>query len=509
MARTSIASIADMAGGMANGLLRRVPQDRRLILPLCVVLLGVSLAAAALLGVRSDHAQALEQNARFEQARAADLAQVAAAALDRYARLGMTYADYRDGEIARAEPGLRNIAVFDAQGTMLAVWDGVRSPLPALPPMGTASRILFSGGLVVRDGQRTVLVSFDPANLMPPGVMARAALLADGRVFAAGPDWHNGNISASVPGWPVTVAVGTEARAATGWLGSLPLYLLLILGPAVTGAWAASLLAGRFETRERRARARGALLGAAPSEAKLLVRLANAERGAAEPTRSKPEVIAHMSHELRTPLNAIIGFSDIIAHEFYGATGHPKYGEYARDIGDAGRSLHAKIGDILEFANIEAGRHPLSMHPVNLAALVDECIAEHQGRAFSRRIGLSTGLCEPGQVRADAAAVKRIFSNLIGNALAYTAEGGMVRLEVRFEEGAGVAVLRDSGMGFSPTERKKAGRPFQRFDRPGTVTGAGLGLAIAVELARRMGGAMRLASAPSGGSVMELRLPRA
>jgi signal transduction histidine kinase len=79
---------------------------------------------------------------------------------------------------------------------------------------------------------------------------------------------------------------------------------------------------------------------------------------------------------------------------------------------------------------------------------------------------------------------------------------------VRFEEGAGVACLRDNGMGFSPAERRKAGRAFQRFDRSGAVTGAGLGLAIAVELARRMGGAMRLASRPGGGSMMELRLPR-
>jgi len=215
-----------------------------------------------------------------------------------------------------------------------------------------------------------------------------------------------------------------------------------------------------------------------------------------------------MSHELRTPLNAIIGFSDVIGHGFFGPAGHPKYAEYARDIGDAGRSLHAKIGDILEFANIEAGRHPLKAREIDLAALAEECVGEHQGRAFSRRIALAAGFCEPGTVRADPQAVKRIFTNLIANALTYTGEGGAVRLEVRFEEGAGVAILRDTGTGFSLIERRKAGRPFQRFDRGGMATGAGLGLAIAVELSRRMGGAMRLASQPGGGSVMELRLPR-
>jgi two-component system cell cycle sensor histidine kinase PleC len=240
----------------------------------------------------------------------------------------------------------------------------------------------------------------------------------------------------------------------------------------------------------------------------LLVRLANAERGAAEALRAKSEFIAHMSHELRTPLNAVIGFSEVIAEDFYGKAGHPKYSEYARDINEAGKSLHAKIGDILEFANIEAGRFPLKEQPVELTALVGQCVDEHQGRAFSRRITLAVGFGEPGLVRADPQALRRILSNLLANALTYTAEGGLVRADIRFEEGAGVVTLSDSGKGFSAREAAKAGRPFQRFDRAETVTGAGLGLAIAMELARRMGGAMRLAGAPSEGAVMEVRLPR-
>jgi two-component system cell cycle sensor histidine kinase PleC len=224
--------------------------------------------------------------------------------------------------------------------------------------------------------------------------------------------------------------------------------------------------------------------------------------------RSKSEFIAHMSHELRTPLNAVIGFSEIIAGGFYGPAGHPKYTEYARDIGDAGRNLHGKIGDILEFANIEAGRFPLKQESIDLAALTGACLDEQQGRAFSRRIRLSLGAGEAGLVRADALAVKRVLTNLLVNALTYTASGGFVRADVRFEDGAGVLILTDSGTGFSASEHSKAGKAFERFDRTGTVTGAGLGLAIAMELTRRMGGAMRLAGQPGHGAVMEIRLPR-
>jgi signal transduction histidine kinase len=83
-----------------------------------------------------------------------------------------------------------------------------------------------------------------------------------------------------------------------------------------------------------------------------------------------------------------------------------------------------------------------------------------------------------------------------------------VRADVHFENGAGILTLSDSGAGFTSKEAALAGRPFQRFDRPGKVTGAGLGLAIAMELARRMGGTMRLTQGAGKGAVMELRLPR-
>jgi signal transduction histidine kinase len=494
-------------------LARIAVRDVRLAAPICAVLICGSFAAAAMVEMRLDRGHALSEAAHYERARAGDMAQAAGATLDRYARAGLAFADNNAGDIARAEPGIRNVAVFDPGGAPLALLNGARSAVPVLPPAAFRdARTLFPGGLALRDDDKIVAVLFDPQSLMPASLLARAALLGGGdHLIASGLGWQGGQtLRAPVPGWPLSAAAAIDVSGALdAWYGSLPLYLIVILGPAAAGAWLAALLVGSFERQRKTALTAHALLATRAEDARLLVRLANAERGAAEALRSKSEFIANMSHELRTPLNAIIGFSDIIAHGFFGPAGHPKYGEYAQDIGDAGRALHAKIGDILEFANIEAGRHPLRAQKLDLAALAAECIAEHQGRAFSRRVALAAGFCEPGMVMADAQAVRRIFTNLITNALAYTKEGGAVRLEVRFEEGAGVASLRDSGMGFSDSERGKAGRAFQRFDRSGAVTGAGLGLAIAVELARRMGGAMRLASQPGGGSVMELRLPRA
>jgi len=225
--------------------------------------------------------------------------------------------------------------------------------------------------------------------------------------------------------------------------------------------------------------------------------------------RLKSMFLATMSHELRTPLNAIIGFSEVIERGFYGTVGHAKYVEYAHDINEAGRALHNKIGDILEFANVEAGRYPLRPERVDICAVASACVNEHAGRAFSRRIALELVPSAPVMAHADPVAVRRILTNLLSNALAYTQESGRVRVEIVADDGAVALSVTDNGPGFKADEAQTAGGAFLRYDRRGARTGAGLGLAIAMQLARRTGGALRLASAPGRGTRIELRLPRA
>ena len=478
---------------------QKIGRDLRFTLVLCALLISASLIASVMLQARQNGLRTEAETTRLEQMHARDLAAGVAATLDRYARMGWVFAQspqqYRSAELDRAEPAIRDIRVWGAAGNPLTRLDPT-APMTLPRPVFSGARSASAGALAFREAGRTVEVLFDPASLAVPAASLVAGKAEDG--------------AAAVPGWPLAVAAASQGSSHAGWTTSVPLYLLLILAPALAAAILAVLLVGAFERQAKAARAIRALKTTRPVEARLMVRLAHAERGAQEALRAKSEFMAHMSHELRTPLNAVIGFSDIIARDLYGAAGHPKYAEYARDIGTAGRALHGRIGDILDFANIEAGHYPLTEEAVELASLTQACIEDHQGRAFSRRISLSLAFGEPGKVRADHLALTRILSNLLANALAYTAEGGIVRADVRFEAGAGVLILTDSGAGFSDAERGRAGRPFIRFDRPGTVTGAGLGLAIAMELARRMGGAVRLAGqdGPSGGASMEVRLPR-
>jgi signal transduction histidine kinase len=525
----------------------------RLTVALSVLLIAGSFASAAIIQMRLDRAHALDQAAAFETVRAREIASDLSLTLDRYAALGSAFANSAgepDTSAALSEaagPALRNVAVLDANGELMSELKSVPSGFLPLEPRVLAAALHGRAVALSADGRsliaafasqgRIVALQLDASALLPPAGMEGAVVAdPDGRVLVLGAQWSEVPPAASLtlsggapatrtikldnenrlvalapaPHWPIAAGSSVDAGAALdAWYGSLPLYLFFILGPALAGAGLAVIFVREFERRARTAEAVKSLRSTRPEDARLLVRLADAERRAVESERSKSEFIAHMSHELRTPLNAIIGFSEVIERGFFGAPGHPKYVEYAHDIGSAGRSLHAKIGDILEFANLEAGRYPLDPETIDLAAVARETVDELAGRAFSRRIRLTVSLPESAPARADGHAAKRILTNILSNALQYTPQGGSVRVQVREEEGAVVASIRDSGKGFAPEEARKAGQAFMRFNRANAETGAGMGLAIAMALARRMGGAVSLAGAPGQGTLAELRLPKA
>jgi two-component system cell cycle sensor histidine kinase PleC len=268
-----------------------------------------------------------------------------------------------------------------------------------------------------------------------------------------------------------------------------------------------------FEREARAAAAVQSLRAKRPDEARLLVRLADAERRAADAERAKSRFVAQISHELRTPLNAIIGFAESIESGVFGAPGHPKYLEYARDIAEAGRELHAKIGSVLEFAALEGRR---DAGPVNeetatadVAGIARAKIAERASLAQARGLKFVVSAPDRALARGDANTVARILGHLLDNALAYTPRGGTVRLEIRADVREILIGVRDTGEGFSTGERLRAGEPFQRFPRTVSRGGMGMGLAIAMGLARRLGATVSLSSISGDGTLALLRLSAA
>lgn len=541
------------AFALSDGLLwplRRVTRNVRVTVVLSVVLICGSFAAAAALQMRNDRAHALTAAAGFDDRRAGEIALDMGATLNRYAAVGAAFANTAttpETAAALSESGgtaLRNIAVLDIRGRLqseLKTSPAAFLPLP--PEVLVAARdghavVPSRGGrsfaIVFGAGPHIVAVELDARALMPSATEEEALLSTlSGQVVAAGARWQvlppvealalgdggggvrlvsmpDGNhlvAQRRIAGWPLLAAASSPVgEALQAWYGALPLYLFFLLGPAFTGAWLAVVFVREFERRARTADAVRSLRAKKRSDARLFVRLAEAERRVADAERSKRTFLAHMSHELRTPLNAIIGFSEVIEQGVFGR--HPRYSDYARDIGKAGRELHRKIGDILEFADLETDREDLPCRAVDVISALHETVEANAAKAQARGIRLVVTLPQAADASANRAALRRILDNIVANAIQYSQSGDAVRIQARHAEDAVVITVQDQGLGFSEAELGRVGEPFSRFDRPGCATGAGLGLAVATTVARRMGGRLRLASKQGEGTTAELWLAK-
>ena len=230
--------------------------------------------------------------------------------------------------------------------------------------------------------------------------------------------------------------------------------------------------------------------------------------------RAKSSFLANMSHELRTPLNAVLGYAQMLLRE-------PGLGDRQQagleTIRRGGEHLLSLIGEVLDFARIEAGKVELYLVPVDLRQLL---------RQVKEVIGVSAGqkglvyLYEadpdlPAWVRADARRLQQVLLNLLGNAVKFT-EQGQVTLRVQRLANADEhhARLRfavvDTGIGIASEQLPLLFQPFEQAGeaRP-RVGGAGLGLAISQQLVGMMGGRIAVDSAPGRGSqfCFDLDLP--
>lgn len=225
----------------------------------------------------------------------------------------------------------------------------------------------------------------------------------------------------------------------------------------------------------------------------------------------KSEFISNMSHELRTPLNTVIGFSKLIAEHDQRPLGDPEIVEYARLIQDASSNLLAIINDILDISKIQAGHFRIDTNDVNLDEILEVVIASARTMAAQAGVSITAHIDDVDSVvKGDALKLKQVFSNLIGNAIKFTAAGGSVTVETEVESDGAVGVfIRDTGVGMDEEEIKVALSPFGQVD--GTRTrwreGTGLGLPIAKALVELHGGRLTIHSGRNTGTEISVRLP--
>ncbi|GEO82524.1 hybrid sensor histidine kinase/response regulator [Pararhodospirillum oryzae] len=239
-----------------------------------------------------------------------------------------------------------------------------------------------------------------------------------------------------------------------------------------------------------------------------LVVARDAARAAA---RAKAEFLATVSHEIRTPLNAVIGMTGLLLD---GAL-KPEEAEYARAIQRSGEHLLALVNDILDVSRLESGRLVLQDQPFELDSEARSVISLCGVAASAKGLPLSLSVdpALPSRYSGDAARLRQILSNLVGNAIKFTDRGEVrVRLEPGPDTG-GCPWLRcsviDTGIGIPAERLGDLFVPFQQLD--GSTTrrhgGTGLGLAISRRLARLMGGDITVESAPGVGSTFTLMVP--
>jgi PAS domain S-box-containing protein len=223
--------------------------------------------------------------------------------------------------------------------------------------------------------------------------------------------------------------------------------------------------------------------------------------------RAKSIFLANMSHEIRTPMNAILGFSQLMQRD---ETLTLLQWQHLDTINRSGEHLMALINDILEMSKIEAGRTTLNPTTFDLRALFEDLEMMFRMRTDAKKLNFSVEVLghSLGYVVGDQGKLRQVFINLLGNAVKFTENGGIVlRVRLNHEDSNKLrlrAEVEDTGLGIPETELNKLFKPFQQTrDGRQAGPGTGLGLAISKEFVRLMGGDITVNSRIGKGSLFK------
>jgi PAS domain S-box-containing protein len=235
--------------------------------------------------------------------------------------------------------------------------------------------------------------------------------------------------------------------------------------------------------------------------------LRTAKEEAERSSRFKDQFLSTMSHELRTPLNAVVGFSELLMDDKHGPLTERQQ-RYVKHIRTGGFHLLKLINDILDLSKIEAGRLQLSTLTLDASECFKDVVESLCPLAENKKLTIRQGETNL-TVTADETRFKQVLMNLLGNAIKFTPEKGLIQLDAHAQGDFVRIDVRDSGPGIPPGEEQRIFEAFYRTQQWGnTVEGSGLGLAITRRLVELQGGEISVETRPNEGCCFSFTLPK-
>lgn len=232
----------------------------------------------------------------------------------------------------------------------------------------------------------------------------------------------------------------------------------------------------------------------------------SAQKRAENSERSTRDFLAMINHELRTPLNGLLGAAELLADT-------PLSSEKKKlldTLNNSGELLRAIINDLLDYSKISAGMLELIIKPFNPRQIISNLadIMRYQAQEKQLLLTLVIDDTVPNSLLGDEDRIKKIFVNLINNAIKFTSRGSII-LNTAWRENKLIFQVKDKGIGITEGQQLKLFKPFSQVDISSQRIheGTGLGLAICKQLCELMSGEIKLISIPKQGSTFTVILP--
>ncbi len=229
--------------------------------------------------------------------------------------------------------------------------------------------------------------------------------------------------------------------------------------------------------------------------------LARAERESA----MKSRILATVSHDIRTPLSGIAGMSHLLSQTRL----TPEQANYLSGIGQSVQALSQLVDDLLDFSAIEAGRFRLHPRDDDLRQMIESVVEMLAHRAHEKGVEIASWVAAdvPGLLSFDPERLRQVLFNLVGNAVKFTSEGGVL-VSAAMVDGELEIRVRDTGPGMSPRGQEKLFREFEQVGaEKSRIGGTGLGLAISRRIVLEAGGSIDVESQLGTGSTFIVRVP--